>query len=91
MLSAASKSNNLRNVLQQHAAIRALHSTAAVSADALDMADTFSRRHGEWILSSMVKSLGLSVWTPLEIILNFLLSWRSIDSYFNYTFVLHLI
>lgn len=28
--------------------VRALHATSAVSADALDMVDTFSRRHGEF-------------------------------------------
>jgi len=68
MLSAASKSNNLRNVLQQHAAIRALHSTAAVSADALDMADTFSRRHvgpSEEDSKLMLQSIGFDSFDSL--------------------------
>lgn len=29
---------------------RAIHSTSVVSGDALDMADTFSRRHGEFLI-----------------------------------------
>ena len=29
---------------------RAIHSTSVVAGDALDMADTFSRRHGEFLI-----------------------------------------
>ena len=66
-LTNANNATSLTRIGTQSISQRAVHATSAVSGDALDMADTFSRRHGKFVFVGYVFVHILCTFFPLSI------------------------